>query len=294
MAPYLSASGEQQKFHRRVAEVARVFGVERNRVGAAQFVAEVLVNEGHLDAELFQARGQQLLHQAAKFDFAQAQMAVVVADDFAETFQLSFGQRLDQTLVRPSIRSSPSASTTRPYCEPSALRLMMEPMMMSQTSSTVTCRLRNSSEMMESVAAAALPMPSARCPAARPMLMMRYQREVVRASSIRLRTMLHAVVPRGFEAERRRRAGQRQIVVNRLGHVRDLDFAIAALGRPTLAENAVSSPPMVTSAVMPSLFEHREKIFHVLLGLGRIRARGAENRAALEMDVPSRRGWPAA
>ena len=65
---------------------------------------------------------------------------------------------------------------------------MMEPMMMSQTSSTVTWRPWNSSEMMESVAAEALPMPSARCPAARPMLMMRYQREVVRASSIKLRT----------------------------------------------------------------------------------------------------------
>ena len=83
---------------------------------------------------------------------------------------------------------------------------------------------------MESVAAAALPMPSARCPAARPMLMMIYQREVVRASSIRLRTMLHAVMPRGLETERRRRAGQRQVVVNRLGHVRHVDFSVAALG----------------------------------------------------------------
>jgi len=32
-----------------------------------------------------------------------------------------------------------------PYCEPSARRLTMEPMMMSQTSSTVTCRPWNSS-----------------------------------------------------------------------------------------------------------------------------------------------------
>ncbi len=32
--------------------------------------------------------------------------------------------------------------------------------------------------------------------------------------------------------------------------------------------------------------EHGEKIFHVLLGLRRVRARRAENRAALEMDVP--------
>ena len=88
--------GRAQEFHRRIAEVAGVFGVERNRVGAAQFVAKILVNEGHLDAELFEAHGQQLLHQAAEFDFAQAQMAVVVANDFAESLQLAFGQRGDQ------------------------------------------------------------------------------------------------------------------------------------------------------------------------------------------------------
>ena len=40
---------------------------------------------------------QEFLHQAAKFNFAQAQMAVVVADDFAEAFQLAVGHRGDQT-----------------------------------------------------------------------------------------------------------------------------------------------------------------------------------------------------
>ena len=42
---------------------------------------------------------------------------------------------------------------------------------------------------VDSVLSDALVMPSARCPAARPMLTMMYQRPVVRASSIRLRTM---------------------------------------------------------------------------------------------------------
>ena len=41
---------------------------------------------------------QKFLHQAAKFNFAQTQMAVVVADDFAEAFKLAVGQRRDQTL----------------------------------------------------------------------------------------------------------------------------------------------------------------------------------------------------
>ncbi len=41
---------------------------------------------------------EQFLHQAAEFDFAQAQVAVVVADDFAESLQLAFGQRREQSL----------------------------------------------------------------------------------------------------------------------------------------------------------------------------------------------------
>jgi len=84
--------GREQKFHRRITEVAGVFGVKRNRVGAAEFVAKILVNESHLDAELFETLRQEFLDQAAKFNFAEAQMAVVIADHFAETFELSAGQ----------------------------------------------------------------------------------------------------------------------------------------------------------------------------------------------------------
>ena len=90
--------GREQELDGGITEVARVFGVERDRVGAAEFVAEVLVNEGHFDAEFFEALAQKLLHQAAEFDFAETQMAVLVADNLAETFELAFRQRLDQTL----------------------------------------------------------------------------------------------------------------------------------------------------------------------------------------------------
>ena len=68
--------GRKQEFHRRIAEVACVFGVEGNRVGAAQFIAEVFVNESHFDAEFFEA--------------------MVIADDFSEAFKLAFGQRRDE------------------------------------------------------------------------------------------------------------------------------------------------------------------------------------------------------
>jgi hypothetical protein len=127
---------------------------------------------------------------------------------------------------------------------------MMEPMMMSHTSSTVTGRPRNSSEMMASVAAG---LGDAEREMARRAAHADDEIPARRGARVlhQVADDLHAVVPRGFVAERRRGTGQRQIVVNRLGHVGDLDFAVAALGT-TLAENAVSSPPMVTSAVMPS------------------------------------------
>ena len=47
----------------------------------------------------------------------------------------------------------------------------------------------NSSETSESVAPAALPMPSARCPALRPIATTKYQREVVFASTMRFLTI---------------------------------------------------------------------------------------------------------
>ena len=52
-----------------------------------------------------------------------------------------------------------------------------------------------------------------------------------------------------------------------------------------LPEKAVSSPPMVTSAVMPSFSNTVKNVVHVLLGLGRVGARRAEDGAALEVNV---------
>ncbi len=104
---------------------------------------------------------------------------------------------------------------------------------------------------------------------------------------------LDAVMPRGLEAERRRRAGQRQVVVNRLGHVGHLDFALALLGDHAGGKGRVVAADrhQVGDA---ELLESGKDILHLLRGLGRVRARGAENGTALEMDVRSRRGWPAA
>ena len=93
---------------------------------------------------------------------------------------------------------------------------------------------------------------------------------------------LHAVMTRRLEAERRRRAGQRQVVVNRLRNMRDLDLAIAAL-----ADNAGGKPRVVAAdgdqRGDAEFLEHGERCV-MLLGFRRVRARRAEDGAALEMN----------
>ena len=59
---------------------------------------------------------------------------------------------------------------------------------MSQIAANGTWAEEHSSATIVSVAPAALPMPSAKCPALRPMATMMYQRRVDLASSIRFRT----------------------------------------------------------------------------------------------------------
>ena len=87
----------------------------------------------------------------------------------------------------------------------------------------------NSSGMSVSVAPAALPMPSARWPALRPMAMTKYQRDVVLASTIRFLHDLDADVARGLEAERVDVGGKVEVVVDRLRHVHDVDAAAGLL-----------------------------------------------------------------
>ena len=76
-----------------------------------------------------------------------------------------------------------------PSRRPWLSRLMIAP---TSVSTTVLRRMRwgwNSSGIRVSVAPAALPMPSARWPALRPMAVTKYQREVVLASTMRFFTM---------------------------------------------------------------------------------------------------------
>ena len=82
------------------------------------------------------------------------------------------------------LSTTPSAITATPSRRPYASRLMIA---QTSVSTSVLSRIGwavNSSGMSVSVAPAALPMPSARCPALRPIAMMKYQRDVVLASTM--------------------------------------------------------------------------------------------------------------
>ena len=95
----------------------------------------------------------------------------------------------------------------------------------SKTSMTWSSRMRplpNSSGMIVSVAPAALPMPSARWPALRPMATIRYQRPVVLRVDHQVLDQLDADVARRLEAERRDAVRQVQVVVDGLRHVHHL------------------------------------------------------------------------
>ena len=115
----------------------------------------------------------------------------------------------------------------------------------------------NSSGISVSVVPAALPMPSARCPAFRPMAMMKYQREVVRASTIRFFTISTPTW----------RAVWKPKVSICGGSARSLSIVFGTWAtwiRPAdrsssfIAEKAVSSPPIVISCV--TLSRRRERI----------------------------------
>ena len=150
-----------------------------------------------------------------------------------------------------SLSISPSARTATPNVRPIARRLMIAPSTMSQMWANDTVPSANSSAMMLSVAPAALPMPSARWPALRPIATTTYQRRVALASSIRLRTSSTPTC----------RAVWKPKVGTCGGSGRSLSIVfgtwtllIVPCDRSLTVrdESAVSSPPMVTRCVMPA------------------------------------------
>src|SRR5207302_1440201 len=88
-----------QKLDRPITQVARVLGVEGNRIGAAQLITEVLVDESRLEAQGLQAKAEMVADHAAKLDLAEPEMAVRVAGDLPITPELTAVHRGGQALL---------------------------------------------------------------------------------------------------------------------------------------------------------------------------------------------------
>ena len=109
----------------------------------------------------------------------------------------------------------------------------------------------NSSGITVMVAPAALPTPRARCPALRPMATTKYQREVVLASAIRFFTS-STPMWRAVWYPKVSTMGSRSRSLSMVLGTWTTRILPAARSETFIAENAVSSPPMVMSWVTPS------------------------------------------
>ena len=126
--------------------------------------------------------------------------------------------------------------------------------------------------MMVSVAAAALPMPSARCPAPGGLGVLG---EVADDA--------HAHLPGRLEAESRGRFGQGEVVVDGLGHMGDADAPLGAGMHLAAGIGGVVAADGHEARDVQFL-QHIQDVLHRLRLLGGVGARGAQQRPALQVD----------
>ena len=88
----------EQMDDRRIAEIARVLGIEGNRRRTAQLVADGLVDDRHLDAALLQADLHLVLDLAAEVDLGDADVALRVAVHVLQLGHLARAESLDERL----------------------------------------------------------------------------------------------------------------------------------------------------------------------------------------------------
>ena len=93
-----------------------------------------------------------------------------------------------------------------------------------------------------------------------------------------------AVVAGGLVAEGGGGAGQREVVIDGLGDVGDLNLAVAALGDDAGGEGGVIAADGDEGGDA-KFFEDAEEVLHLFFGLGGVGAGGAEDGAAAEVDV---------
>ena len=112
------AAAGHQVLRRAVAQVARVFHVERNRIGAAQLVADVLGGDRRLDARALAAGWSPAPSGSRRCSPRRCAGGRGVALDVLRALR---------DLLGATSSTSPSAITATPSRRPSLRRLMMAP-----------------------------------------------------------------------------------------------------------------------------------------------------------------------
>ena len=174
------------EMHGAVAEVAAVLGIEGNRVRASELVADVLVRDRDAETALAEPPLHFGLDLSREIDFGEPHVSVLVALDVLELGELGRIELVDEALGQ---HGDAEVAPHRPPLDDRAFDDVADRGKRHERRGVF---LGDS----VSVAPAALPMPSARWPALRPIATTTYQRRVDLASSI------------SFVPARRRRAAR--------------------------------------------------------------------------------------
>ena len=112
MAPYWPTR-RRKELHRAISQVARVFRIERDWIGAAKFVTEFLVDNGDFQTQRLEFLVECVFHHAAEVDVAEPEMTVIIAADIAVAPSCS-SFSIGASPFSPSASINPSASTATP------------------------------------------------------------------------------------------------------------------------------------------------------------------------------------
>src|SRR6185295_17424821 len=91
-----TAAAAEQETHGTVRQIAAVLRIERDRIGAAQLIADVLVRDRHAQAALAEPPLHFGLDLARQIDLREAHVPVVVALDILELGQFAGIELVDQ------------------------------------------------------------------------------------------------------------------------------------------------------------------------------------------------------
>src|ERR1051325_10846974 len=268
--------GPQEEIGRAVAERAHVFAIERERVGAADLVADILVRDADALAALGEAALDLRFQDERQVHVGEPQVAVVVAGDAhsLDRRHLFRRQPLEQPFgdERDAVDAAQQrlALEDRPF-EKIAQRFEPDGPFELLRNHRERCARRLADAERQVAGGAAhdddeIPAP--------------------RRARV-FHQILHegeAQVARGLEAECWDVARQRQVVVDGFRNVADAQPSGGPLGQFAGAEHRVIAADGGEIADL-QLGQRREDGIEVLGLFGRVGARSVENRSALEMDA---------